>query len=403
MLDSECMMLDDQGVNEEWIVRVQGTEYGPANIETLREWKTEGRLLPSNEARQANVDLWTTAAEIPGLFNVPPAVPFAEAFTQPPQPPVQLSRRTFAEILAETLQIYRKGFFQFLGLTLLVLLPSICSQLTTAFVQPPQGSNIDVGSVLAAGFAFLMFILSIVMWPVYIAGIQILTAEIVRGNRFNLVTVLNEAVKFWPRVAALCIFVYGAFFLLMVFGLAIAALIPAGAASLLLVLVAIFVAMSLLLLQVWMFGRFFVNVLFWQQFAVFEKAGFIDALRESRDLARSRRDLPWFQRPLWRGAFIASIWFAFMLAITLGAQWGTLHHYFDQLMTTQDPQALLQQMIEAQQARGFEIPALALSVLAKILRPLLGIAFVVLYLDSKLESPSDVEPIVRASKGDAVR
>ena len=70
MLDSECMMLDDQGVNDEWIVRVQGAEYGPANIETLREWKAEGRLLPSNEARRADVDLWTTAAEIPGLFDV---------------------------------------------------------------------------------------------------------------------------------------------------------------------------------------------------------------------------------------------------------------------------------------------------------------------------------------------
>ena len=176
MLDSECMMLDDQGVTDEWIVRVQGREYGPANIETLREWKAEGRLLPVNEARRADVDLWTTAAEIPGLFNVPPAVPFAGAC--PRQPPMQVARRSFAEILAETFQIYRKGFFQFLGLTLLVLLPSICSQLTTAFVQPPQGSNVDLRSVLAAGFAFLMFILSIVMWPVYIAGIQILTAEI---------------------------------------------------------------------------------------------------------------------------------------------------------------------------------------------------------------------------------
>src|SRR5262245_57719791 len=258
------MMLDDQGVTEEWIVRVQGTEYGPANIETLREWKAEGRLLPSNEARQANVDLWTTAAEIPGLFSVPPAVPFVGASTQPPQPPVQLSRRSFAEILAETLQIYRKGFFQFLGLTLVVLLPSICSQLTTAFVQPPQGSNIELMSVLAAGFAFLMFILSIVMWPVYIAGIQILTADIMRGNRTSLVAMLDGAVRFWPRVAALCIFVYGVFFLLMVFGLAIAAMALAGASSVLLVLV----AMGLLILQVWMFGRFFVNVLFWQQFAV---------------------------------------------------------------------------------------------------------------------------------------
>ena len=396
MLDSECMMLDDQEVTDEWIVRVQGTEYGPANIETLREWKAEGRLLPVNEARRANVDLWTTAAEIPGLFNVPPAVPFTDAFTQPP---VQLARRSLAEILAETLQIYRKGFFQFLVLTLLALLPSMASQLTTAFVQPPQGSNIDMLSVLAAGFAFLMFILSIVMWPVYIAGIQILTAEIVRGNRFGLLGVLNEAVKFWPRVAALCIFVYGGFFLLMVFGLAIAAMALAAGSSVLVVLV----AMGLLILQVWMFGRFFVNVLFWQQFAVLEKAGFIDSLRESRDLARSGRDLPWFQRPLWRGAFIASIWFAVVLAITVGGQWGMLHQFFNQLMTTQDPQMLLQQMTEAQKASGFNVSAFALGVVERILQPLVGIAFVVLYLDSKLESPSHVEPIVRADQGDAVR
>ena len=393
------MMLDDQGVTDEWIVRVQGTEYGPANIETLREWKAEGRLLPSNEARRANVDFWTTAAEIPGLFSAPSAVPFAEAFTQPPQPPMQLSRRSFAEILAETLHIYRKGFFQFFGLTLLVLLPWIFSQLTTAFVKAPQGSNLDIVSVLAAGFAFLMFILSIVMWPVYIAGIQILTAEIVRGNRFSLLTVLNEAVKFWPRVAALCIFVYGVFFLLMVFGLAVAAMSLAAGSSILMALV----ALGLLVLQVWMFGRFFVNVLFWQQFAVLENAGFIDSLRESRELARNGRDLPWFQRPLWRGAFIASIWFAVVLAINLGGQWGTLHEYFNQLMTTQDPQALLQQMTEAQKASGFNISGFALGVVEKILQPLVGIAFVILYLDSKSELPSRAEPVVRPGEGDAVR
>ena len=397
MLDSECMMLDDQGVNDEWIVRVQGAEYGPANIETLREWKAEGRLLPSNEARLADADLWTTAADIPGLFDVEALA--AASDRRLTQPPLQIPRRSFTQILTETLQIYRKGFFQFLGLALLVLLPSICSQLTTAFVKSPDGSNVDVLSVLAAGFAFLMFILSIVMWPVYIAGIQILTAEIVRGNRFSLVAVLNTAVKFWPRVAALCIFVYGVFFLLMVFGLAIAAMSLAAGSSVLLVLV----AMGLLILQVWMFGRFFVNVLFWQQFTVLENAGFIDSLRESRDLARSGRDLPWFQRPLWRGAFIASIWFVVVLAITLGAQWGTMHQYLNQLMTTQDPQALLQQITEAQKASGFNIAAFALSVVEKVLQPLVGIAFVVVYLDTKLELPSHVEPIARASEGDAVR
>jgi hypothetical protein len=397
MLDSGFMMLDDQGMTEEWIVRVEGREYGPANIDTLREWKAEGRLLPANEARRANVDLWTTAAEIPGLFSVAAVVPVVRPVLV--QPPKQTSRRTCAELLAKTFQIYRTNFFRFLGLSLLVLLPSICSQLITAFVQPPQGPNVDPRAVLAAGFAFLMLILSIVMWPVYIAGIQILTAEIARGQRTSMVAVLNQAVRFWPRVAALCIFVYGVFFLLMVFGLMIASIALAGASSVLFVPI----AMALLILQVWMFGRFFVNVLFWQQFAVLENAGFIDSLRESRDLARSGRNLPWFQRPLWRGAFIASIWFAFVVAITLGAQWGTLHDYFNQFLTTQDPQMFLQQMAEMQQASGFDISALALSVVEKILQPLVGIAFVVLYLDSKLELPSHVEPIVSAGEGDTVR
>ena len=385
-------MLDDQGMTEEWIVRVQGVEYGPANIETLREWKVEGRLLPANEARRANVNLWTTAGEIPGLFSVEAAVELRE-------PPVQFSRRGFNQILAETFRTYRKGFFQFLGLTLIVLLPSICSQLTTAFVQPPQGSNVDFRSVLAAGFGFLTFILSIVMWPVYIAGIQILTAEIMHGQRPSLVAMLNEAVTFWPRIAGLCIFVYGVFFLLMIFGLAVGAMAAAAPSSVLLILL----AMALLILQVWMFGRFFINVLFWQQFAVLENAGFTDALRESRALARSGRDLPWFQRPIWRGTLIASIWFAFVAAITLTAQWGTLQHYFNQLLATQDPQTLLQQMTEAQQASGFNVSAFALGVVEKILQPLLGIAFVVLYLDSKFQVPSHMEPVVSAGEGGTVR
>jgi hypothetical protein len=388
MLDTGCMMLDDQEMAEEWIVRVQGKDYGPADIDTLREWKKEGRLLPENEARPANADptavadsakevLWSTAAAIPGLFDVTPVVPIAGRLTQPP---LQLRQHSFGQILAETFQIYRKGFFQFLGLTLVVLLPSVCSQLTTALIQTGQASGGDLRVLAGGSFAFLMFVLSMAMWPVYVAGIQILTVEIASGRRLGLVAVLNEAVRFWPRVAALCIFVYGVFFLLIVFGLAIAAIALAGASSLLLV----FFALALLILQVWMFSRFFVNVLFWQQFAVLENTEFIDSLRYSRNLARSGGDLPWFERPLWRGAFIASMWFAVVLVVTLVSEWTTLHHYFSQVVTTQDPQKLLQQLTEAQQSRGFEISAFALNLLQRILQPLLGIGFVVLYLDRKI-------------------
>jgi hypothetical protein len=374
------MMLDDQEMAEEWIVRVHGKEYGPANIDTLREWKREGRLLPENEARDMGADLWSTAAAIPGLFD---AGASGAATARPPiEPSLQTQHRTFGQILAETFQIYRKGFFQFLGLTLLVLLPSVCSQLTTALIQKAQGSGGDLRVVAGGSFAFLMFVLSIAMWPVYVAGIQILTLEIAGGRRSGLIAALNEAVRFWPRVAALCIFVYGVFFLLLVFGLAIAGIALAAGSSLFLILF----ALALLVLQVWMFGRFFVNVLFWQQFAVLENAAFIDSLRESRNLARSGRDLPWFERPLWRAAFIASLWFAFVLVIALVSEWTTLHHYLNQLMTTQDPQTLLQQLTEAQQARGFDISAFVLNLLQKILQPLLGIAFVMLYLDSRIRA-----------------
>ena len=380
MLDSGCMMLDDQEMAEEWIVRVQGKEYGPADIDTLHEWKKEGRLLPENEARTTGDDLWSTAAAIPGLFDVGTlAVASAQAQIVPP---LQTQYRSFGQILAETFQIYRKGFFQFLGLILVVLLPSVCSQLTTVLMQTARGSDGDLRVLVGGSFAFLMFVLSMAMWPVYVAGIQILTADIASGRRPGLIAALNEAVRFWPRVAALCIFVYGVFFLLIVFGFAIAAIALAGGSSLLLILF----ALGLLFLQVWMFGRFFVNVLFWQQFTVLENAGFIDSLRESRNLARSSRDLPWFQRPMWRAVFISSIWFAFVLAITLGPQWTTLQHYFNQLTTTQDPQTLLQQLTEAQRTHGFDIYSFALSILQKILQPLLGIAFVVLYLDSKIRS-----------------
>src|SRR6266516_6621637 len=288
MLDSGCMMLDDQEMAEEWIVRVQGKEYGPADIDTLREWKKEGRLLPENEARTTSADLWSTAAAIPGLFDVG-MLASASARVEI-QPPLQ-TQNSFGQILAETFQIYRKGFFQFLGLTLVVLLPSVCSQLTTALMQTAHGSNGDLRVLAGGTFAFLMFVLSIAMWPVYVAGIQILTAEIAGGHPPRLVAVLNDAVRFWPRVAALCIFVYGVFFLLMLFGLVIAGIALAGSTSLLLVLF----ALALLILQVWMFGRFFVNVLFLQQFAVLENAPFIDSLRDSRNLARSGQDLPLFQ------------------------------------------------------------------------------------------------------------
>ena len=379
------MIPDDQGVTEEWILRVDGREYGPANIETLREWKAEGRVLPANEARRADAELWSLAAEIPGLFNVEALptviVPRLIHSTSSGQAPSPLRPRGFGEILTGTSRIYATGFLQFFSLTLLVVLPSVCAQLTAIWMQTGRASDADPRVLAAGGFAFLMFIFSMAMWPVYVAGIQIITTEIAAGRRIGFFAALNDAVRFWRRIAALCIFVYGVFFLLIVFAFLIAAMIVGGASSVFVILL----ALALLGVQVWMFGRFFVNVLFWQQFAVLENAGVIDSLRESRNLARSGSELPWFQRPLWRGVFIASLWFALVLAIALVSEWTTLQHSLNELMTIQDPQTLLQKLTEAQQAHGFDVLSFALGIVQKILQPLIGIAFVLLYFDSRKE------------------
>jgi len=369
-------MLDDQAMAQQWIIRVQGKEYGPVDVETLREWKTEGRLLPGNEARRADSDLWATAADIPNLFDVGEAVPTSvRRLTQPPLP----ASRSLAQILAETLRIYRKGFPQFFGLVFIVAAPSICAQLANSAVGASADVELNFRTLIAAAFGLCMLLLSLATWPVFVAGIQILTAELSAGREARLFKLFPHILKFWPRVATLCVFVYGVFFLLTVFAFGIAAMIIAGGSSLLVP----FLALALLGVQVWMFGRFFINVLFWQQFAVLENAGVVESLSQSRNLARSGRDLPWFQRPLWRGVLIASIWFAFVLVLQIGAEWHTIQQYFHELTTTQDPHALLQKITESQRAHGFDLFSFSLNVLQRILQPLLGIAFVLVYFDSK--------------------
>ena len=378
---------------EQWIIRVQGKEYGPADLATLREWKADGRVLPANPARQADVNEahWKRAGDIPGLFQVePPPVQGparnqrSAAYTQGSGEPKEISdqksksRPPSRNILVETFGIYFRGFFQFFCLSLLSIIPIVCAELTSRFIDTAPGVNVDLRSLVAVAFGLCMLVLRLVLIPIYIAGIQILTAEFATGHRIGFFSLLNAAVKYWPRVAGLGLFVYGVFFLLILFALGIAIMVVTSAT-----LFSIVLALGLLAFQVWLFGRFFINVLFWQQFTVLENANTNEVLRESRRLARSGRDLPWYQRPLWRGALIVSLWVAFVLAITITPAWPMLRDYFVELTRTQDPQALLQKMNASLQTHGVNYPVLALSVLQRILQPLLGIAFVVLYLDSR--------------------
>ncbi|HST30474.1 MAG TPA: DUF4339 domain-containing protein [Chthoniobacterales bacterium] len=376
---------------EQWFIRVEGKDYGPADLETLQEWKSDGRVLATNPARRADLERWQTAAEIPDLFETepPPIQRGVEANASPARTvsradsaAVTTSKPPSRNLLTEAFRIYFRGFFQFLGLSLLSIVPIVCGELTSRFIDTAPGVNVDLRTMVAGAFGLCMIVLRLVLLPVYVAGVQILGAELATGQRIGFLSVLNGAVKYWPRVAGLCIFVYAIFFLLMIFGFGL--LFMAASANTVLSAV---IVLSLLALQVFLFSRFFINVLFWQQFAVLENLNPGDALRESRKLARSGRGLPFHQRPLWRGALVVSIWTAFVLAITITPQWAMLRDYFIQVLQTQDPQALYEKMSAAmQQTHGVDYQALGFNVLQRILQPLLGIAFVVLYLDSRGEN-----------------
>lgn len=387
---------------DQWIILVEGKEYGPADLTTLQEWKTEGRILPNNAARRADVDRWETAADIPGLFQIEQP-PIQRGVTAPASSVTgqesainnrKVAMPTTRNILTETFQIYFRGFFQFLALTLLILVPSLCSQFSGAMIQSAPNLNVDFRTLMTAAFSVCMFVLTLVLWPVYVASIQILSVELTARRRISLLSILNHAVKYWPRVAGLCIFVYAIFGLITGFGVAVVIMMLTAAVSG--SLLTIIFALGLAVFQIWLFARFFINVLFWQQFAVLENATAVDALRASRNLGRSGRDLPRHQRPVWRAAIIVSLWYVFLIAIEvvanwprIVAEWPLMQDYYNQLTSTPDPQAILQKMVTSiPRNQGINFFELGWSILLRIVQPLLGIAFVVLYLTSKAHHES---------------
>lgn len=363
-------------MSDHWFIRVDGKEYGPADLDTLREWKAEGRVLPSNEVRPADSPTWDKAEKIAGLFETRPVSPVQKAAT--PTIRTVVSTR---KILPETFVIYTRGFFKYLGLTLLVQGPAVCAQLTAAFVErSPSASSPDAATLVAIAFNICMFVLGLVLTPIYIAGIQILTASYAAGESMSLLAVLNEAVKFWPRMAGLCVIV---FVLYLLANLPLLLIVPVALSGV--SVLSIFLVLLATSGVVWLVGRLWINFMFWQQFAVLEGSPPLEALRRSRELARSGKNLRWYRRPLWRGVFIASIWFAIVLALN----WPTVSEVFRMAGHAADPKAMMDEWNNVAKTAGSAPSAFAANVLQAILKPLLGIAFVLLFLDANMSANAE--------------
>jgi hypothetical protein len=226
-----------------------------------------------------------------------------------------------------------------------------------------------------------MLLLSLALWPVFVVGIQIVTADLMAARPLRTFELLRRALPFWPRVALLCLFVYGSYFFWTMLPVAAILAIAFAGPSLL----SCFLVLLLLAFQVWITARLFTNFLFWQQFTVIERSNIADTLRQSKELGRSGGDRPWYQRPLWRGAVLVSLWCAVVIVLNIDPEWQLLRAYWHQLTISQDPQAMLQALSSAK-AQSANVLTIPLGLLQIVLRPLLGISFVVLYFDARIES-----------------
>ena len=357
---------------DHWIVRVQGKEYGPVDVEELREWKREGRLIRENEIRETGSERWIQAGELPEIFAEDALAPAAV------RPVVR--RLSFGEIFANGWRIYRAGFSRFFVLALLVSVPSLFLQLAAPFLEMPKNPGALTPVIVAAAVAFVMLVLLVIAWPFSLAATQLLAADLHAGRDPKLPDLLSRAKPLWTRMFTLGLIVYGSYLLWTVIPLLVAFPLAAGAAS----LSGVLLALLLLLFTAYMVARLFINFLFWQQAGALGERPTFEALQESKELARSGTERPRAQRPLYRGAMIASLWLLAIILLNVAIELPVVLLRMRGVTSLEQAATTIQAMATANSTDLLSGLTTLLSCLVHaILRPWLAAMFVVLYFDTK--------------------
>lgn len=366
-------------MGEEWIVRVEGREYGPVDLDALLEWKREGRLIPANELRQVGDERWISAGELPEVFgDAKPAEP-------PPLPRDFERAREWRQIFAETFRIYRRGFTGFMLFGLLTSVPMFVLQWTFPKIPLPDLTAAASGAIPAptlSPICVAMFVLVLLVWPVSAAGFQIVADDVFRGQARSFGAQFSVALRYWSRMLSAALLVYGSYFFWFFVPMgAILAFAGTGPllASLMILLIGGFMA--------YMNARLFINFLFWQQTVVLGNQPPLSALRESKELARSVPEAPWLERPLYRGVIVASVWLLLLLVLTFGVQLPFMLARFAGVENPEQALALMQKAAEAQTPDALMVAAdVVTAAMNLLLRPLLAAAFIVLYYDARSRS-----------------
>ena len=355
------------------MVRVEGHEYGPVDTDTLLEWKNEGRLIRTNELRRAEDERWALAAEFPEIFadEVPPAEP----------PDLIVRRRSWPEILRETLRVYRGGLWRFLLFGLLTAVPMFILQWNFPRVPFP---NLAAGEpmpvVTVPPICWFMFLLVILLWPISTAAFQYVADDVLRGRRRSIGAVLTAAVERYGRMLGAGLLVYFAYFFWFFIPL------TAGVAVLSTGLSIYSVTLYLLIgtFMIYMNVRLIINFLFWEQTAALGDEGALLALRESKQLARCAPEAPRMDRPMYRGLILLSLWILLLLAALIVVQLPFTMIRLGDAKTPEQAIALMESLSKANAPDPLMIASDVVSAIVNlIVRPFLAIPFVLLYYDAK--------------------
>jgi hypothetical protein len=354
------------------MVRVEGKEYGPVDEDELRDWRNEGRLIRSNEVRLVGEERWFPAGELSEIFaDKPPSEP----------PDLIVRRRTWTEVFREAIRIYRGGFWCFMVFGLLTAVPMFVMQSNFPRVPIPDFlSGEPLPTITVPPVCWIMFLLVILLWPISTAGFQYVADDVLRGRRRPLAALFSAALERFGRMLGTGLLVYFSYFFWFFVPLtALVALLSAG-----LSVVSLMLYMLVGAFMVYMNARLFINFLFWEQTAAFGDDGPLTAVRESRELARCVPEAPRLDRPLYRGAIVASLWLIFLLFALIAVQFPFTAARLQGVENPEQAMALMQSFSQAKTPDALMVASdVASALMNLLLRPLLATSFIVLFYDAK--------------------
>ncbi len=227
---------------------------------------------------------------------------------------------------------------------------------------------------------WFMCLLVILLWPISTAGFQYVADDVLRGRRRSVAAQFAAAVERYGRMLGTGLLVYFSYFFWFFVPLTAGIAVLTSGIS----LITIFVYLLIGAFMVYMNVRLIINFLFWEQTAALGDEGAFLALRESRELARCAPEASRFERPLYRGLTLLSLWLLLLLILLIAVQLPFTLIRLSAATTPEQARALVESLSQAKAPDTLMIVSdVVAAVMNLLVRPLLTTSFIVLYYDAK--------------------